>query len=518
MASGGRTPDACQTADIHREIRGVMNGQFLLAIDQGTSSSRTVIYDHEAHVVASEQQEFPQLYPKPGWVEHDPEAIWASVRDVTRGAMQKAGVDASGIAAIGITNQRETTVIWDRESGEPVYNAIVWQDRRTAAYCQAKKNDGLDPTVTAKTGLRLDPYFSGTKVAWILDHVDGVRARAEAGKLAFGTIDSFLLWRLTGGRVHATDATNASRTLLFNIHTQDWDDELLAMFGVPRALLPEVRDCAADFGLAVDECIGGEVPVCGIAGDQQAALIGQAGFEPGMTKSTYGTGCFVVANTGGEALNSDNHLLTTVGMRIGGEVTFALEGSVFVAGSAMQWLRDELRIIDSAPESEVIASRTGVVDDVYVVPAFAGLGAPYWDPDARGAILGLTGGSSRDDIVTATLQSVAFQTVDLIDAMAEDGIRPSVIRVDGGMVANDWFLQFLADVIGAPVERPVNVESTVLGAAYLAGYQAGIVESLSGIGALWQCDARFEPAMEAARREQLLGGWRDAIGRVRSDR
>ena len=495
-----------------------MNGQFLLAIDQGTSSSRTVIYDHEAHVVASEQQEFPQLYPKPGWVEHDPEAIWTSVRDVTRGAMQKAGVDASGIAAIGITNQRETTVIWDRESGEPVYNAIVWQDRRTAAYCRAKKNDGLDPTVTAKTGLRLDPYFSGTKVAWILDHVDGVRARAEAGKLAFGTIDSFLLWRLTGGRVHATDATNASRTLLFNIHTQDWDDELLAMFGVPRALLPEVRDCAADFGLAVDECIGGEVPVCGIAGDQQAALIGQAGFEPGMTKSTYGTGCFVVANTGGEALNSDNHLLTTVGMRIGGEVTFALEGSVFVAGSAMQWLRDELRIIDSAPESEVIASRTGVVDDVYVVPAFAGLGAPYWDPDARGAILGLTGGSSRDDIVTATLQSVAFQTVDLIDAMAEDGIRPSVIRVDGGMVANDWFLQFLADVLGAPVERPVNVESTVLGAAYLAGYQAGIVESLSGIGALWQCDARFEPAMEAARREQLLGGWRDAIGRVRSDR
>jgi glycerol kinase len=326
------------------------------------------------------------------------------------------------------------------------------------------------------------------------------------------------LWRLTGGRVHATDATNASRTLLFNIHTQDWDDELLAMFGIPRTLLPEVRDCAADFGLAADACIGGEVPICGIAGDQQAALIGQAGFEPGMTKSTYGTGCFVVANTGAQALHSDNHLLTTVGMRIGGEVTYALEGSVFVAGSAMQWLRDELRIIDSAPESGIIANRTGVVDDVYVVPAFAGLGAPYWDPDARGAILGLTGGSSRDDIVTATLQSVAFQTVDLIDAMAEDGIRPSVIRVDGGMVANDWFLQFLADVLATPVERPVNVESTVLGAAYLAGYQAGVVESLSGIGALWQCDARFEPAMEAARREQLLVGWREAIGRVRSDR
>ena len=493
-----------------------MKRQYLLAIDQGTSSSRAVIYDHAANVVTSEQQEFPQIYPQPGWVEHDPEVIWASVEAVTRGAMEKAGTDAASISAIGITNQRETTVIWDRESGDPVYNAIVWQDRRTADYCQAKKNDGLEPTVTARTGLRLDPYFSGTKVAWILDNVDDVRARAEAGKLAFGTIDSFLLWRLTGGRVHATDATNASRTLLFNIHTQDWDDDLLAMFGVPRALLPEVRDCADDFGLASADCIGGEVPVAGIAGDQQAALIGQAGFEPGMTKSTYGTGCFVVANTGTEALHSENHLLTTVGMRIGGEVTFALEGSVFVAGSAMQWLRDELRVIDSAPESEAIAKRTGVVDDVYVVPAFAGLGAPYWDPDARGAVLGLTRGSSSDDIVTATLQSVAFQTCDLIDAMAEDGIRPSVIRVDGGMVANDWFLQFLADVLDTPVERPQNVESTVLGAAYLAGYHAGVVQSLADIGTLWQCNARFEPAMDTARRGQLLGGWKDAVRRVRS--
>ena len=494
-----------------------MNPKFLLAIDQGTSSSRTVIYDHDASVVATEQQEFPQIYPRPGWVEHDPEAIWSSVEAVTKGAMAKAGANATDISAIGITNQRETTVIWDRETGEPVYNAIVWQDRRTADYCQAKKNEGLERTVTAKTGLRLDPYFSGTKVAWILDNVDGVRARAEAGKLAFGTIDSFLLWRLTEGRVHATDATNASRTLLFNIHAQDWDDELLALFGVPRALLPEVRDCAADFGVASADCIGGEVPVCGIAGDQQAALIGQAGFEPGMTKSTYGTGCFVVANTGREALHSENHLLTTVGMRIAGEVTYALEGSVFVAGSAMQWLRDELRIIDSAPQSEVIAQRTGVVDDVYVVPAFAGLGAPYWDPDARGAILGLTRGSNSDDIVTATLQSVAYQTCDLIDAMAEDGIRPSVIRVDGGMVANNWFLQFLADVLATPVERPENVESTVLGAAYLAGYQAGVVDSLSDIGTLWQCNARFEPAMEAARRDQLLDGWKDAVRRVRSD-
>ncbi len=493
-----------------------MSGKFLLAIDQGTSSSRTVVFDARARIVASEQREFPQLYPRPGWVEHDPEAIWSSVTAVTRGAMARAGAVAADVLAIGVTNQRETTVIWDRETGEPVYNAIVWQDRRTAQYCQNLKSEGHEPEVTAKTGLRLDPYFSGTKVAWILEHVDGVRARAERGELAFGTIDSFLLWRLTGGRVHATDATNASRTLLFNIHTQDWDGELLDLFGIPRELLPEVRDCAADFGVAGDACLGGEVPVCGIAGDQQAALIGQAGFDVGMTKSTYGTGCFVVANTGSEALRSENHLLTTVGMRIAGEVTYALEGSVFVAGSAMQWLRDELNIIAAASESEAIAGRTGIVEEVYVVPAFAGLGAPYWDPDARGAILGLTSGSGREDIVTATLQAVAYQTVDLIDAMAEDGIRPSVIRVDGGMVANDWFLQFLADLLDTPVERPDNVESTVLGAAYLAGYQAGLVSSLRDLAALWRRDARFEPAMQAAQRDRLLAGWRDAVRRVRS--
>ena len=494
-----------------------MKGKFLLAIDQGTSSSRTVIYDHDARMVASAQQEFPQIYPQPGWVEHDPEAIWDSVTSVTRDALQKAGAVARDIAAIGITNQRETTLIWDRDTGECVYNAIVWQDRRTAEYCQALKDQGNEDAVSRKTGLRLDPYFSGTKIAWILDNVPGVRERAEAGKLAFGTVDSFLLWRLTDGRVHATDATNASRTLLFNIHTQAWDDDLLAMFSIPRAVLPEVRDCASDFGTAMDDCVGGEVPVCGMAGDQQAALIGQAGFEPGMTKSTYGTGCFVVANTGGEALHSENQLLTTVAMRLDGEVTYGLEGSVFVAGSAMQWLRDELRIIDAASESEAIARRRGVVDDVYVVPAFAGLGAPYWDPDARGAILGLTRGSGRDDIVTATLQSVAFQTCDLIDAMSEDGIKPSVIRVDGGMVANDWFLQFLADVLDIAVERPDNVESTVLGAAFLAGYQAGIVKSPAAIGELWQRDALFEPRMKAAQRDRLLSGWSDAVRRVRVD-
>jgi len=493
-----------------------MKRKFLLAIDQGTSSSRTVIYDHDARAVASDQQEFPQIYPQPGWVEHDPEAIWKSVAAVTRGAMEKAGAVAADVSAIGITNQRETTLIWDRETGECVHNAIVWQDRRTADYCHSLKNDGLEETVTSKTGLKLDPYFSGTKIAWILDNVDGVRERAEAGKLAFGTVDSFLLWRLTGGRVHATDATNASRTLLFNIHTQEWDDELLAMFTVPRELLPEVRDCADDYGIAVDDSIGGEAPICGVAGDQQAALIGQAGFEPGMTKSTYGTGCFVIANTGNRALRSENQLLTTVAMRLGGKVTYGLEGSVFVAGSAMQWLRDQLRIIDAAPDSEEIALRTGIVEDVYVVPAFAGLGAPYWDPDARGAVLGLTRGSGRDDVVTATLQSVAYQTSDLIDAMAEDGIKPSVIRVDGGMVANNWFLQFLADILDVPVERPDNVESTVLGAACLAGAQVGIVDSVADIDTLWQRDALFEPAMQASQRERLLEGWRDAVRRVRT--
>jgi glycerol kinase len=370
--------------------------------------------------------------------------------------------------------------------------------------------------VTGKTGLRLDPYFSATKIAWILDNVDGARERAEAGKLAFGTIDSFLLWRLTGGRVHATDATNASRTLLFNIHTQQWDDELLALFSVPRTLLPDVRDCAADFGTATDACLGGDVPVCGMAGDQQAALIGQAGFGDGMTKSTYGTGCFVIANTGKKALRSENQLLTTIAMRIDGEVTYGLEGSVFVAGSAMQWLRDKLCIIDSASESEIIAKRTGVVADVHVVPAFAGLGAPHWDPDARGAILGLTRGSGRDEIVTATLQSVAYQTRDLIDAMSDDGIKPSVIRVDGGMVANNWFLQFLADVLDIPVERPKNVESTVLGAAYLAGYRAGVVKSADELSTLWKRDEIFQPEMKSEQRERLLNGWHDAVNRVRT--
>lgn len=489
----------------------------LLAIDQGTSSSRTVIYDHEIVPLASAQQEFAQIYPQPGWVEHDPEAIWRSVCAVTAEAMRDAGASAADITAIGITNQRETTLIWDRKSGDCVYNAIVWQDRRTAAICQSLKKNGLETLVTDKTGLRLDPYFSATKIAWILDNVDGVRERAATGLLAFGTVDSFLLWRLTGGAVHATDATNASRTLLFNIHDQRWDDELLEMFAIPRQLLPDVRDCAADYGRTTVDFVAGDVPIYGIAGDQQAALIGQAGFDVGTTKSTYGTGCFVIANTGSHALKSEHQLLTTVAMRIDGEVTYGLEGSVFVAGSALQWLRDELKIIESAAETEAVARRTGIVDDVYVVPAFTGLGAPYWDPDARGAIFGLTRGSGREQVITATLQSVAYQTRDLIDAMSDDGVTPSVIRVDGGMVANNWFLQFLADILDIAVERPENTESTVLGVACLAAYQAGIMRSRQQICAGWKRDRRFEPAMAAQQRDGLLDGWKRAVSRIRTD-
>ena len=495
-----------------------MTKQYLLAIDQGTSSSRTVIYDERASVVATAQQEFRQIYPQSGWVEHDPEEIWASVTGTMQAALGDAGISMRDVAGIGITNQRETTLVWDRRSGECIYNAIVWQDRRTAAFCRELKGRISDDAVARKTGLRVDPYFSATKAAWILDNVDGARRLADDGHLAFGTVDSFLLWRLTGGAVHATDATNASRTMLFNIHTQRWDQELLDLLGIPDTMLPDVLDCAAEFGRTVEERFGGAVPVCGIAGDQQAALIGQAGFEYGMTKSTYGTGCFVIANTGDTALQSHNQLLTTIASRIGGAVSYGLEGSVFVAGSALQWLRDELRIIDSAPESETVAERTGIVDDVYVVPAFAGLGAPWWDPDARGAIVGLSRGSGRDQIVTATLQAVAYQTRDLFDAMADDGIAPSVLRVDGGMVGNDWFLQFLADILDVRVERPANVESTVLGAAYLAALQCGLIDNLQEATRLWRCDAVFEPQMPGDQREALLSGWAAAVSRVRGDR
>ena len=493
-----------------------MSGRYLLAIDEGTSSTRTVIYDHQANVVASAQQEFTQLYPQSGWVEHNPEEIWSAVQSVTGQAMRAASAVATDITGIGITNQRETTLIWDRDSCECVYNAIVWQDRRTAALCDALRTDGIESIVIDKTGLRLDPYFSATKIAWILDNVGGVREKAQAGKLAFGTIDSFVLWRLTGGRVHATDATNASRTMLFNIHTQEWDEELLQLFNVPPELLPSVHDCAYEFGMTDDKTLGGATPVLAMAGDQQAALIGQAGFERGATKCTFGTGCFVLANTAGNALASNNQLLTTIASRLDGTVTYGLEGSVFVAGSAVQWLRDEMGLIESAAQSAEIAQRSGVVDDVYVVPAFTGLGAPYWDPYARGAILGLTRGTNREKIVTATLQGIAFQTRDLIDAMADDGIAPSVIRVDGGMVQNEWFLQFLADILEVPVERPVNAESTVLGVAYLAGLCGEVFDSSEQIAALWKSDALYEPQMNNTQRERLLVGWASAVGQVRN--
>ncbi len=486
---------------------------YLVAIDQGTSSSRTVIFDQKAAIVASAQQEFPQEYPHPGWVEHDPEAIWNSVLEVTKKSL--AAADVKNYAGLGITNQRETTLIWDRNTGECVHNAIVWQDRRTADYCQKLKDSGVEESVTQKTGLRLDPYFSATKIAWILDHVAKVRQRAENGRLAFGTIDCFLLWRLTGGRVHATDASNASRTLLFNIHTQKWDRELLELFNVPESLLPEVKDSACDFGVTDQSVIGVEIPICGIAGDQQAALIGQAGFQTGATKSTYGTGCFVIANTGDQAVQSRNNLLTTVAYRLDGKTTFGIEGSIFVAGSAIQWLRDQLGIIEAAADSQVIAEATGIVEHVHVVPAFAGLGAPYWDPRARGAILGLSRDSGINEIVTATLQAVAYQTKDLINAMSDDGMDPSVIRVDGGMVANDWFLQFLADMVNVTVERPVNVESTVLGAAFLAGLKSGVFESTDAIAELWASDRVFEPQMPDDRRNALYEGWQDAVARVR---
>jgi len=489
---------------------------YLLAIDQGTSSSRSVIYDARATVIASAQQEFPQIYPNPGWVEHDPEAIWESVVAVTRRALTDANVSAGHIAGIGITNQRETTLVWDRENGKCIHNAIVWQDRRTADYCEGLRNRGFEQDVIDKTGLRLDPYFSASKIGWILDNVANARDLAGQGRLAFGTVDCFLLWRLTGGRVHATDATNASRTLLFNIHTQDWDDELLALFDIPRLLLPDVRDCAADYGSTEPGILGAPVPICGIAGDQHAALIGQAGFQDGMTKSTYGTGCFVMANTGTHAIQSNNKLLTTTAYRFNGEPTYAIEGSIFVAGSAIQWLRDQLKVIDDAAATEAIAEANGIVEHVHLVPAFAGLGAPYWDANARGAILGLSRDSGISEIVTASLQAIAYQTLDLVNAMADDGLRPSTIRVDGGMVGNNWFLQFLADMLGLAVERPANIESTAVGAAFVAGLQCGVFDSTDAIAELWASDRIFESNMDDGKRSSLYDGWKKAVSRVRT--
>ncbi len=484
----------------------------ILAIDQGTTSTRAILFDAAGVPRATAQTEIAQHYPAEGWVEHDPEEIWATTVRVSRQALDAAGDDA--VAAIGITNQRETAILWDRATGNPVYPAIVWQDRRTADTCRRLVAEGHQAMVTARSGLVIDPYFSASKVAWILDHVEGARDRARRGELAFGTVDSFLLWRLTGGKVHATDATNASRTSLYNIHANRWDDELLELFRVPREVLPEVRDCAADFGTSEPALLGRPIAITGMAGDQQAAAIGQVCFEPGMTKSTYGTGCFVLVNTGETAIASGNRLLTTIAYRLDGRTSYAIEGSIFVAGAAVQWLRDGLGIIAEAAETEALAR--GLTDNkgVYMVPAFTGLGAPHWAPSARAAISGLTLGSGAAELSRAALEAVCYQTHDLLRAMAEDGVRPLELRVDGGMVGNDWLMQFLADILGIAVDRPAVRETTALGAAYLAGLRAGLYESLDDLAGRWRRQARFEPRLDEDERRALLAGWDKAMLRV----
>ncbi len=495
-----------------------MTGErFVLAIDQGTTSSRAMLFDAAGTPRATAQVELPQIFPRPGWVEHDAMRIWQDTLSVCRQALQNASAGPDQIDCIGITNQRETTVVWDRSTGQPIHNAIVWQDRRTSDVCDRLRADGHAGTIQAKTGLVVDPYFSATKLAWILEKDDVVRDRAGKGELAFGTIDSWLIWCLTGGRVHAIDATNASRTMLFNIHDQDWDPDLLALFGVPRTVLPEVVDSSGLIGETDADLFGAAIPITGVAGDQQAATFGQAAFEPGMIKSTYGTGCFVLYNTGDQAVTSRNRLLTTVAWRFGGQVTYALEGSIFIAGAAVQWLRDGLGLVETAAESEALARGVENAGGVYLVPAFTGLGAPYWDAEARGAILGLTRDSGIGEIVRAALEAVCYQTRDLMQAISADGAAPAVsLRVDGGMVANDWVMQFLADILGLTVERPVVHETTALGAAYLAGLETGFYKGLSEIASHWQRDRSFAPAMAPDQRDGLYAGWQDAVARVRT--
>lgn len=486
----------------------------IIAIDQGTTNSRAILFDEKGTVLAQQSAEFPQHFPADGWVEHDPEDIWQTTVDVTSSIVAEAQSRESMPIAIGITNQRETAVIWDRATGKPIHNAIVWQDRRTADICAVMKNAGKESMVREKTGLLLDPYFTATKLSWILDKVDGARDRATAGELCFGTVDSFLIWRLTGGRMHVTDATNASRTSLYNIHQNDWDDELLALFDVPRAGLPQVMDCAAEFGICDDSLFGADLPIRGVAGDQQAAAIGQGCFTPGALKSTYGTGCFVIINTGDEAVASKNKLLTTIGYRLGGRTTYALEGSIFVSGAIVQWLRDGMKLIASAGETEAIAAAQAGNNGVYMVPALTGLGAPHWAPNARGAIYGITRDTGPADFVRAALESVAYQTNDLFTAIAGDGIPVSVVRVDGGMTANDWLMQFLADIIDLPVDRPAVRETTALGAAMLALMQSDPSITLDDLASRWQRDASFTPTMDAGDRSNLVAGWNQAMKRT----
>ena len=491
---------------------------FVLAIDQGTTSTRAIVFDSSLKVVGVSQQEFPQHYPRSGWVEHDPEDLWRTAVETSRSALAKAGVTAGDLAGVGIANQRETTVVWERATGRPIHNAIVWQDRRTADVCARLRADGHEAEVAARTGLLLDPYFSASKVAWLLDEVPGARARAERGELAFGTVDSFLLWRLTGGKAHATDATNASRTLMYDIRSGRWDESLLSLLRVPAAVLPEVKDCAAEFGLTDPSILGAAVPVRGVAGDQQAATIGQACFEPGMLKSTYGTGCFALLNTGADLVASKQRLLTTIAYQFGGERTYALEGAIFVAGAAVQWLRDGLGALRSAAESGPMAAEADPEQEVIMVPAFVGLGAPHWDADARGAIFGLTRATGPRELARAALESVCFQTADLLDAMRRDwgGVGDTVLRVDGGMAASDWMMQRLADLIGAPVDRPSVRETTALGAGYLAGLQAGLYPSPAEFAKRWALERRFSPAMPEVERKRKQAAWRNAVRRLLS--
>ncbi|REC58624.1 glycerol kinase [Rhodosalinus sediminis] len=494
----------------------------ILAIDQGTTSSRAIVFDADLRVRAVAQEEFPQHYPASGWVEHDPSDLWTTTAGTCRAAIEKAQLSPGDIAAIGITNQRETTLVWDRHTGEPVHNAIVWQDRRTADMCRHLREAGHEPTVSDRTGLLLDPYFSGTKLAWILENVDGARARAEAGDLLFGTVDCYLIWKLTGGRVHATDATNAARTLLYDIRKGRWSSTMCEMLGVPMKMLPEVRDCAADYGETRPDLFGGAIPILGVAGDQQAATVGQACFRPGMVKSTYGTGCFALLNTGETPCVSKNRLLTTIAYQLDGKPTYALEGSIFIAGAVVQWLRDGLQIIRHAAETQPLAERADQGQELILVPAFTGLGAPYWNADCRGAIFGLTRKSGPAEFARAALESVGFQTRDLLEAMRADwngdtegggggGAGIATLRVDGGMSASDWSMQFLSDILGAPVDRPEVLETTALGAAWLAGMRAGVCPGMEGFAEAWALERTFEPAMDVATRDARYAAWQRAV-------
>jgi glycerol kinase len=489
----------------------------ILVVDQGTTSTRAIVFDRQTRPIAAAQQEFPQHFPRPGWVEHDPEDIWRSTLETVRDTLAKAPQRGAAIAALGLANQRETVVVWNRKTGRPIHNAIVWQDRRTAAECDKLRGEGAEAIVSERAGLLLDPYFSAAKIAWLLDQVAGARAEAERGELAFGTIDTFLIWRLTNGERHVTDATNASRTSLYDIRRGDWDDDLLRLFRVPRAMLPEVLDCAADFGVTAPEHFGAAVPILGVAGDQQAALIGQACFQPGMAKATFGTGAFVLMNVGAEAVPSRHRMLTTVAYQFGGQRAYALEGSIFSAGATVQWLRDGLGIVATAAETGELAAAADPAQRVYLVPAFTGLGAPHWDSAARAALVGLTRGATRKEIARAALESVGFQTRDLVAAMRADapsGLAAGVVRVDGGMSASDWTMQFLADMLGADVDRPTMLETTALGAAYLAGSRVGLYPSPDEFSRGWRAERRFSPAMATKEREERYRGWREAVART----